>query len=78
MIICSYSHGPRTEVYCFRLNVTEYIEIGLFFVFFVILRVAVAKYLGIFHLGVGESTGLSKANWIICGRYPESSTGRQG
>ena len=45
------------------------------------------KYLEIFHLGVGESTSLLKANGemslptplkIICGRYPKSSTGREG
>ena len=45
------------------------------------------KYLKIFHRGVDESTGLLKANWemslpislkIISGRYPKSSTGREG
>ena len=47
----------------------------------------VGKYLEIFHPGVDESNGLLKANWemslstpleIICGRYPKSSTGREG
>ena len=55
--------------------------------FFVRPRVVVGKYLEIFHVRVGESTGLLKANWemslptplkIICGRYPKSSTGRKG
>ena len=50
-------------------------------------RVVVGKYLEIFHLGVGEYTALSKAKWemslptrlkMICGRYPKSSTGREG
>ena len=45
------------------------------------------KYLEIFHLGVGESRGLLRTNLkmplptslkIICGRYPKSSTGREG
>ena len=57
------------------------------FEFFVRPCVVVVKYLQIFHLGVDESTGLLKANWeislstplkIICGRYPKSSTGREG
>ena len=44
------------------------------------------KYLEIFYRGVGESSGLLKANWkmslptplkIICGWYPKSSTGTE-
>ena len=47
----------------------------------------VGKYINMFHLGVGESTGLLKENWemslppplkIVCGRYPKLSTGREG
>ena len=47
----------------------------------------VGKYLEIFHLGVGESSGLLKANWemslltpvkIICGRYSKLSMEREG
>ena len=47
----------------------------------------VGKYLEIFHLGVHEFRGLLRTNLemplptppkIICGRYPKSSTGREG
>ena len=45
------------------------------------------KYVKIFHLGVGDSTGPLKANWKVslptplkttCGQYPKSLMGREG
>ena len=58
-----------------------------FFEFFVSVRVVAGNYLEILHRGVGEATGLLKANWemslptslkIICGRYPNSRRGEEG